>query len=195
MVGQCQVKSQFDQVATQDTQPIFALKSDLLRKQYLNCKHLSASFRKCPTPIIWSFRLIHAANSDTGFRIFQVPWIMTWDAFVRALVMWGSRLLRVTDRENGVTKMVSRRLGNEAKNPSKFAHILLPDKLLITSYSIQLNWLCLNYNLVGLSSSEAPMASEIGYQKWPQATAWFLVLQDVNTAQKCPQLLLHALAD
>ena len=53
--------------------------------------------------------LIYAANIDTGFRIFQVPGIMTRDAFVRVLVMCGSRLLRVTGhrprkwrRQNGV---------------------------------------------------------------------------------------------
>ena len=49
----------------------------------------------------------------------------------------------------------------EASNPSKYAHILLPDKLTIILSIIQLNWLCQNHNLVRLSHSEAPVASEI----------------------------------
>ena len=50
-----------------------------------------------------------------------------------------------------------------------------------TSYIIQLNWLYLNYNLVALSPSEAPVASEIARE-----LGWFLISQDANTAQKFP---------
>ena len=47
------------------------------------------------------------------------------------------------------------------KSPSKYAHILLPDEFAITFYIIQLNSLCLNYNLVSLSHAKTPMAQEI----------------------------------
>ena len=50
-----------------------------------------------------------------------------------------------------------------------------------TSYIIQLNWLYLNYKLVPLSPSEAPVASEI-----VRELGWFRVSQDANTAQKFP---------
>ena len=51
----------------------------------------------------------------------------------------------------------------EASNPSKYAHILLPDKSTIILCIIKLNWLYQNHNLVDLShhDSEAPVASEI----------------------------------
>ena len=101
----------------------------------------------------------------------------------RALVIWllgGSRLFRAPTA-NAVTKMPSQWLGNEVNNPSKYAHILLPDELTIILCIIRLNWLCQNHNLVGLSQLEAPVASEI-----IREVGWFLVSQDVNTTRKCP---------
>ena len=44
-----------------------------------------------------------------------------------------------------------------------------------------INWLYLNYNLVALSPSEAPVASEI-----VRELRRFRVTQDANTAQKFP---------
>ena len=86
--------------------------------------------------------------------------------------MSGRRLLRVTHRENGVAKLLSRQLGNKAKNPSKLVHILLPDKFIITFYIIQLNWLCLDHNLVGIISSEAPVVSEIATGSWDDLSSY-----------------------
>ena len=50
--------------------------------------------------------------------------------------MSDSRLLRYIDCQNDVTKMASWELWDQAKkNPSKYAHILLPDKFTITFYT------------------------------------------------------------
>ena len=50
--------------------------------------------------------------------------------------MSDSRELRYIDRQNGVTKMASWELWDEAKkNPSKYVHILLPDEFTITFYT------------------------------------------------------------
>ena len=87
--------------------------------------------------------------------------IIRWSAgggptngLVRAPVMSGSQLLRVNDRKKW------RRCDSETKQKhySKYAHILLPNEFEITFYIIQLNWLCLNYNLVSLSHLEASVA-------------------------------------
>ena len=70
------------------------------------------------------------------FAVLVAPAI-SWrtDRTVRVPVVSDSRLWRIIDRQNGVTKMASRWLGDEVKiNPSKYAHILLPDKFAITFY-------------------------------------------------------------
>ena len=171
------------------------MKSVSLWKQYLNCKHICVSFRKCPTPIIRSYRLIYAANIDTGFRIFQVPGILTWDAFVRAPLMCGSRLLRVTDRENGVAKIV--------RGDSETKQEILQNSPI--SYSqINLQSLLIAYNLTDCiwitiwsawARRKLRWRQKLGIRNGHRGLVRFLVLGDVNTAQKCPQLLLYALTD
>ena len=52
------------------------------------------------------------------------------------------------------------------KSLKKLVHILVPDKFIITFYIIQLNWLCLDHNLVGIIPSEAPVVSEIATGSW-----------------------------
>ena len=57
---------------------------------------------------------------------------------VWAPVMSGSRLLRVTDRKNGVAVIRKR------SKKIKILQNMLPDEFAITFYIMQLNWLCLN---------------------------------------------------
>ena len=66
------------------------------------------------------------------------------DRIVRLLVMSSWLWLRVA-------KMPLRQLGVEAKHPSKYDCVSITDVLSIFLYIIQHNWLCLYFNLVGLS--------------------------------------------
>ena len=86
---------------------------------------------------------------------------------VWAPVMSGSRLLRVTDRKNGVAVIRKR-------SKKKILQNMLPDEFAITFYIIQLNWL---WNTGGVRNRQGAGTISRGR---------FIVSQDVNTARKYP---------